>query len=217
MHNETEIGRLIRDGEHLLAAEKLLEILRQNGGNVTHAAITAKVHPATFLRWLGRLREAGCVLAEKIEVIRQTCDKPDPLAGEEKARIRSEIRRERERSRVIAWLGRTDPQSIERVAKRAKVSVDIVARVASGRRTTADERERVVAAAARILGAQRAAWRRERALRLARAGDPTDGRSKSFGAFADAGERLLGSNPCPSRATRPNKPRRQPAQNQANP
>ena len=64
---ETEIGRLIRDGEHVRAAERVLDLLKENGGDVTRAVVTAKVHTPTFYRWLGRLRFAGVPQAEQIE------------------------------------------------------------------------------------------------------------------------------------------------------
>lgn len=168
MYNDTEIGQLIKDGNHEAAAEKLFEMLRANGGNVTHASIRANVHRATMKRWLERLELAGIAVTERIVEIRNEAEPSRQLSEQERQEAAKEIREKRERARAIAWLSTADSYSLERVARWSRSPLAVVAKVASFKRVPTDVQERVIRAAGRALEEQRALWRRDKAERLKR-------------------------------------------------
>jgi len=70
MARETEIGTLIREGKSEDALNKVVRLLRKNGGNVVHASVDAGVDHATFKRWIVALENAGQPVRKALEEIR---------------------------------------------------------------------------------------------------------------------------------------------------
>jgi hypothetical protein len=158
MHHETEIGLMIKNGEHVAAAHKLVEMLERNGGNIMHVAIEAKVDRSTLKRWIQRLATAGYPIGGQLARLRDEAGDTRTMPADETAQQLERNRRDLELGRVRLWLQRSEAARVT-VAQRAKTTEALVQKVAEGGRVPTEVRERVLRIALRALVAQRRDWR----------------------------------------------------------
>ena len=106
VHNDTTIGSLLKRGKEQEAADALLALMVEHGGNVVHASIAIGVNRATVKRWLARLADEGWDVRDQVERMRQDGAGPDPMTAEELEAAQERVRQDREVKRCLAWLAK---------------------------------------------------------------------------------------------------------------
>ena len=136
-HNETEIGTLLRDGDALEAATRLIAVLDEHHGNVCHAALALGVDRATVKRWIQRCEQQGYDVRQSVETMRKDAPEQPRMSSDERAEAAERIGQEREVARAIAWLGKATPKERAAVVAEAGVGAGVVATLLKGGKVTA--------------------------------------------------------------------------------
>lgn len=158
-HNETEIGSLLKQGKEQEAADAVLALLEQFGGNVQHAALEIGVHRATLKRWIARLVKHGWDMRENLLRIRRAGGAPEAMTSDELESAKADVRAARERARCLAWLRVANEVQIAYIAAKARVPCANVKLLRIANSADIPHAQRILAVVGAEIERQRKAWR----------------------------------------------------------